>query len=148
MLYPIHDQSTIDPCYFEGREYTFDVRYTWREVQDRARRHLYHTANEVSACVSAPSMPRAGRGSPPSLPGLTTSSVPGLDSTNTPQTSRSRQASPSSLDVSFCRLALAVSESSPHPPPASSLQSYERKRFFIGSLRISTIPVVNIIILV
>ncbi|CDS37704.1 E3 ubiquitin protein ligase MYLIP [Echinococcus multilocularis] len=30
------------------REYTFDVRYTSREVHDRARRNLYHAANEAS----------------------------------------------------------------------------------------------------
>ncbi|KAL5968295.1 E3 ubiquitin-protein ligase MYLIP [Taenia solium] len=31
------------------REYTFDVRYTSREVHDRARRNLYHAASEASS---------------------------------------------------------------------------------------------------
>lgn len=32
-----------------AREYTFDVRYTSREVHDRARRNLYHAASEASS---------------------------------------------------------------------------------------------------
>ncbi|VDO06284.1 unnamed protein product [Rodentolepis nana] len=44
-----------------GREYTFDVRYTSREVHDRARRNLYHAATEASSN----SMPAMGGASQP-----------------------------------------------------------------------------------
>ena len=58
-----------------AREYTFDVRYTSREVHDRARRNLYHAATEASV-RSMPTMP--GESGMPSGQGqLTIVSLPG-----------------------------------------------------------------------
>ncbi|TPP65960.1 E3 ubiquitin-protein ligase MYLIP-A [Fasciola gigantica] len=42
-----------------GKDYAFDVRYTFREVYDRARRHLYHCTSNTSP-----------RGSPPNHAGI------------------------------------------------------------------------------
>ncbi|TGZ68195.1 hypothetical protein CRM22_004381 [Opisthorchis felineus] len=40
-----------------GKEYAFDVRYTSREVYDRARRHLYHCTSNTAPHESPPNYP-------------------------------------------------------------------------------------------
>ncbi|CAL8102268.1 unnamed protein product [Calicophoron daubneyi] len=37
-----------------GKDYAFDVRYTFREIYDRARRHLYHCTSNTSTNDSPP----------------------------------------------------------------------------------------------
>lgn len=50
-----------------GGDYTFDVRYTSREVHDRARRNLYHAATEASS-NSTPAMGGASQSLIVSIP--------------------------------------------------------------------------------
>ncbi|VDD81389.1 unnamed protein product [Mesocestoides corti] len=74
-----------------SREYTFDVRYTSREVQDRARRNLYHAANEASISVAT-----IGRASPPAGSDNNSSVHSGLNRTT--ETSRSHTGSLTSME--------------------------------------------------
>lgn len=67
--------------HFVAREYTFDVRYTSREVHDRARRNLYHAATEASV-RSVPSMSGGGEMMTSGTGQLTIVSLPAADTSS------------------------------------------------------------------
>ncbi|VDM36591.1 unnamed protein product [Hydatigera taeniaeformis] len=108
---------------FESREYTFDVRYTSREVHDRARRNLYHAASEASSSFgnSLGTAPTTLVGSAESAGG--TNQLP-TDSMHQPEdTTLITTASPASLN----RLT-------PHASNSDSIASIEEVS---GSCRVS-----------